>query len=179
MLARAWVRVSRSKLDGIDQSADTFWSNVKAQFDANSSGDEERTAKSMKSRRNSTLCPNVSRFLNSKMYLERLSPTGASAGDRMQMVIRHFSGARYDDKGEIGVLNHCCATSDACYCLLLVLRGESCCIQFGVSLWRPGHVVDTCPQRSLCCLVGHKATASHIDVWVQDLVDPSCNLIGS
>jgi hypothetical protein len=32
-------------------------------------------------------------------------------------------------------------------------------------------VADTCPQMSLCCLVGHKATASHIDVWVEDLVD--------
>jgi hypothetical protein len=26
--------------------------------------------------------------------------------NRMQMAMRHFSGARYDDKGEIGVVNH-------------------------------------------------------------------------
>jgi hypothetical protein len=116
LLARAWVRVSRSPLDGIDQSADTFWSKFKAQFDATSSGDEERTAQSMKSRWNSTLRPDVSKFLNSEMYIERLIPTGASAGDRMQMAMRHFSGARYDDKGEIGVFNH--------HLALAVLRDE-------------------------------------------------------
>jgi hypothetical protein len=32
-------------------------------------------------------------------------------------------------------------------------------------------VVDAYPQMSLFRLAGHKATASHIDVWVEDLVD--------
>jgi hypothetical protein len=105
-LAKSWSRISGDPVIGIDQTASSFWARIAVEYNTLSRRRDaqervERSACSIKSRWNSVVRPNCSKFVSALQTIEDIRPTGATEQDKINLAIALYNGRDPKDRNAV------------------------------------------------------------------------------
>jgi hypothetical protein len=105
-LAKSWSRISGDPVIGIDQTASSFWARIAVEYNLLSRRRDapervERSACSIKSRWNSVVRPNCSKFVSALQTVDEIRPTGAREQDKINLAIALYNGRDPKDRNAV------------------------------------------------------------------------------